>query len=128
MRGIKFKTKTKEKENVKPVGEIDTNLLTNKINVDYIDGYLYCNYINDHYYLNSVQDGKVKTVAEDVNPEYVDVSEGDDSVYFIKTTGDNVGDLMLYNGIRTSKIAEDIYSLLYINNDLIIHLNKDLMN
>ena len=103
---------------IKPVGEIDTNLLTNKINVDYIDGYLYCNYINDHYYLNSVQDGKVKTVAEDVNPEYVDVSEGDDSVYFIKTTGDNVGDLMLYNGIRTSKIAEDIYSLLYINNDL----------
>jgi hypothetical protein len=103
---------------IKPVGEIDTNLLTNKINVDYIDGYLYCNYINDHYYLNSVQDGKVKTVAEDVNPEYVNVSEGDDSVYFINTTGDNVGDLMLYNGIRTSKIAEDIYSLLYINNDL----------
>lgn len=113
---------------IKPVGEIDTNLLTNKINIDYIDGYLYCNYINDHYYLNSVQDGKVKTVAEDVNPEYVDVSEGDDSVYFIKTTGDNVGDLMLYNGIRTSKIAEDIYSLLYINNDLMyVTKNYDLI-
>ena len=103
---------------IKPVGEIDTNLLTYKIKVDYIDGYLYCNYINGHYYLNSVQDGKVKTVAEDVNPEYVDVSEGKDSVYFIKTTGDNIGDLMLYNGIRTSKITDGIYSLLYINNDL----------
>ena len=103
---------------IKPVGEIDTNLLTYKIKVDYIDGYLYCNYINGHYYLNSVQDGKVKTVAEDVNPEYVDVSEGKDSVYFIKTTGDNIGDLMIYNGIRTSKITDNIYSLLYINNDL----------
>ena len=103
---------------LKQVGEIDTNLLSYKLKIDYIDGYLYSNYINGRYYLDLVQDGKVKTVAEDVNPEYVEVSEGKDSIYYIKSTGDNTGDLMLYNGIRTSKLDDGVHSLMYINNDL----------
>src|SRR5574344_1873605 len=97
-----FYSKISNKQ-IKSVGEIDTNLLNYKLVIDYIDGYLYCNYINGHYYLDMVQDGKVKTIAEDVNPEFIVVSEGKDSIYYLKTTNDNVGDLQLYKGIRTSK-------------------------
>src|SRR5574344_2840167 len=118
-----FYSKISNKQ-IKSVGEIDTNLLNYKLVIDYIDGYLYCNYINGHYYLDMVQDGKVKTIAEDVNPEFIVVSEGKDSIYYLKTTNDNVGDLQLYNGIRTSKLAENIHSFLYLNNDL-IYVTKD---
>jgi hypothetical protein len=104
---------------IKLTGEIDTNLLSYKLKIDYVNGYLYSNYINGHYYLDLVESGKVKTITEDINPKYVEVSEGKDSIYYIKSTGDNIGDLMLYNGIRTSTLAENVYSLMYINNDLI---------
>ena len=104
---------------IKLVGEIDTNLLSSKMILDYTEGYLYVNEINNHKYLNSVNEGRVRTIAEDVNPNYVAVSESKDSIYYLKTTGDYVNDLNLYNGIRTSKIASDIYSFMYINNDLI---------
>ena len=104
---------------LKLVGEIDTNLLTNKLNGNYIDGFLYSNYINNRYYLNMVSEGRVRTLVEDVNPEYIAVSEGKDSIYYLKQTGDNSNDLNIYNGIRTSKVATDVYSFMYINDDLI---------
>jgi hypothetical protein len=104
---------------LKIVGEVDTNLLTYKLKIDYINGYLYANYINGHYYLNQIADGKVKTIAEDVNPSYITVSEGKDSIYYLKSTTDNDGELMLYNGIRTSKLADELHSFIYFNNDLI---------
>ena len=100
---------------IKLVGEIDTNLLTSNLNTNYIDGYLYCNNINDHIYLNLVNDGKVKTVGTDVIPEKYEVSEGKDSVYYLK----NNSELLLYNGIRTSKIADGVHSFIYISNDLL---------
>jgi hypothetical protein len=104
---------------LKMVGEVDTNLLTFKLKLDYVNGYLYCNYINGHYYLNQIADGKVKTIAEDVNPDYVTVAEGKDAIYYLKSTTDNDGALMLYNGIRTSKLADELHSFIYFNNDLI---------
>lgn len=104
---------------LKLVGEIDTNLLTNKLNGNYIDGFLYSNYINNRYYLNMVSEGRVRTLVEDVNPEYIAVSEGKDSIYYLKQTGENSNDLNIYNGIRTSKVASDVYSFMYINDDLI---------
>ena len=104
---------------LKLVGEIDTNLLTNKLIVDYADGYLFTNYINNRYYLNLVNEGRVKTLVEDVNPDYIEVAEGRNNIYYLKKTGDYVNSLNIYNGIRVSKIADDIYSFIYINNDLI---------
>ncbi len=106
-------------KSIRLVNEVDTKLINNQLNDNYVDGYIYSNYINDRYYLNSISDGKVRTIAEDVNADYVEVSESKDSIYYLKRTGDNTNDLNLYNGIRTSTVANDIYSFLYINNDLI---------
>ena len=104
---------------IKLVGEIDTNLISNKLDLDYSDGILYINYINNRYYLNIVNEGRVRTLVEDVNPNYVLVTEGKDTIYYLKSTGAYVNDLVIYNGIRHSTIANDIYSFIYINNDLI---------
>jgi len=104
---------------IKLVGEIDNNLLSNKLIDEYVDGYLYTNYINNRYYLNLVYEGRTRTLAEDVNPEYIAVSETNDGIYYLKTTGENINDLNIYNGIRTSKVASEIYSFMYINDDLI---------
>ena len=107
---------------IKLVGEIDTNLISSKLETNYVDGYLFCNYINDHYYLNLVNDGKVKTVGSDIVPNAFEVSEGKDSIYYLKNNVDK--ELLLYNGIRTSKIIEGVHSFIYINNDL-IYVTKD---
>jgi hypothetical protein len=103
----------------KLVGEIDSNLLTNKLIEDYAGGYLFANYINNRYYLNQVSEGRTRTLVEDVNPDYVVVSENKESIYYLKLTGDYTNDLVIYNGFRHSTQASDIYSLMYINNDLI---------
>ena len=111
-------------KSAKLVGEIDHNLLSNKFVEDYSDGLLYFTSNNDKYNLNVVNEGKVRVLAEDVKPKYIAVSEGKDSIYYLKVTGDNICDLNLYNGIRTSKLADNVYSFMYINNDL-IYVTKD---
>ena len=108
----------------KLVGEIDHNLNSSKFVEDYSDGCLYFTLKDDKYNLNVVNEGKVKTLVEDVKPKYFAVSEGKDSIYYLKVTGDNICDLNLYNGIRTSKLADNVYSFMYINNDL-IYVTKD---
>ena len=108
----------------KLVGEIDHNLLLSRFVDDYSDGCLYFTKKDDKYILNVVNEGKNKVLAEDVNPKYLAVSEGKDSIYYLKVTGDNICDLNLYNGIRTSKLADNVYSFMYINNDL-IYVTKD---
>ena len=104
---------------IKLVGEVDTKLISNKLNKDYAYGYLFINYINDKYYLNVITDGRVKTIAEDINKDYYVVSENKETIYYLKTKGDYNNDLNVYNGIRTSRLASDLYSFMYINNDLI---------
>ena len=101
------------------VGEIDNNLLSNKIIEDYANGYLFINYINNRYYLNQVSEGRTRTLVEDVKPDSVVVSENKESIYYLKSTGENVNDLVIYNGFRHSTQANNIYSFMYINNDLI---------
>ena len=106
-------------KSVKLVGEIDHNLTSSKFIEDYSDGLLYVTKNDNKYNLNVVNEGKTKVLAEDINPKYIAVSEGKDSIYYLKVTGDNISDLNLYNGIRTSKLADNVYSFMYINNDLI---------
>ena len=101
------------------VGEIDTNLLSSKLIEDYANGYLFVNYINNRYYLNLVTEGRTRTLAEDVNPDNIVVSENHEAVYYLKSTGEYVNDLVVYNGFRHSTQASNIYSFMYINNDLI---------
>ena len=108
----------------KLVGEIDHNLTASKFAEDYSDGCLYFTSNEDKYNLNVVNEGKVKVLADDVKPKYFAVSEGKDSIYYLKVTGDNICDLNLYNGIRTSRLADNVYSFMYINNDL-IYVTKD---
>ena len=103
----------------KLVGEIDTNLLSNKLIEDYANGYLFVNYINNRYYLNQVSEGRTRTLVEDVTPNSVVVSENHESIYYLKSTGEYVNDLEIYNGFRHSIQATDVYSFMYINNDLI---------
>ena len=109
----------------------DNNLINNnnyeKTNLEYNMNILTINhstisnngYNNNRYYLNIVNEGRVRTLVEDVNPNYVLVTEGKDTIYYLKSTGAYVNDLVIYNGIRHSTIANDIYSFIYINNDLI---------
>ena len=111
-------------KSVKLVGEIDRNLLTSKFEDDYSDGCLYFTSKDDKYNLSVVNEGKVKVLSDDVKPKYLAVSEGKDSIYYLKVTGDNICDLNLYNGIRTSRLADNVYSFMYINNDL-IYVTKD---
>ena len=111
-------------KSVKLVGEIDHNLISNKFADDYSDGCLYFTNNDNKYNLNVVNEGKIKVLAEDVKPKYIAVSEGKDSIYYLKVTGDNICDLNLYNGIRTSRLADNVYSFMYINNDL-IYVTKD---
>ena len=106
------------------VGEIDHNLISSRFAEDYSDGCLYFTSNDNKYSLNVVNEGKVKVLAEDVNSKYLAVSEGKDSIYYLKVTGDNICDLNLYNGIRTSKLTDNVYSFMYINNDL-IYVTKD---
>ena len=103
----------------KLVGEIDNNLLSNKLIEDYANGYLFVNYINNRYYLNQVSEGRTRTLVEDVTPNSVVVSENHESIYYLKSTGEYINDLEIYNGFRHSTQATDVYSFIYINNDLI---------
>ena len=118
-----YYTKINNKQ-VKIVGQVDSNLISNKFNTDYLYGYLYCNYINNRYYLNSLADGRIKNISDNINPEYYEVSEGKDNIYFVKKTDDNVGDLILYNGIRNSKLLSLVHGFIYVNNDL-MYVTKD---
>lgn len=111
-------------KNVKLVNEIDKNLIDDELISDYTEGFLYITSVDNSNNLNVVNEGKVKVIANDINPNYIAVSEGKDSIYYLKVTGDNRNDLNIYNGIRTSKLADDIYSFMYINNDL-IYVTKD---
>ena len=104
---------------VKQVVQIDTGLPSYKLNIDYQRGYLYTIYKEGRFYLQLVNEGNVTTLVQDINNEYYTVSEGKDSIYYLKTINEYTNDLYIYNGIRHFKIASDIYSFLYINNDLI---------
>ena len=68
--------------------------------------------------LKYISGGKSNVISTNVYPEYVTISETENGVYYLKDYENNKGRLMLYNGIINSKIADDINSFIYINDDL----------
>ncbi len=68
--------------------------------------------------LKYISGGKSSVISTNVYPEYVTISETENGVYYLKDYENNKGKLMLYNGIINSKIADDINSFIYINDDL----------
>ena len=68
--------------------------------------------------LKIANNGKSSVVSTNVYPEYLTISESENSLYYLKDYANNAGKLIIYNGIINSKLADDVNSFIYINDDL----------
>lgn len=81
-------------------------------------GLIYLVKENDTNTLKYISGGKSSVISTNVYSEYITISETENAVYYLKDYENNQGKLMLYNGIINSKIADDVNSFIYINDDL----------
>ena len=81
-------------------------------------GLIYLVKENDTNTLKYISGGKSSIISTNVYPEYITISETENAIYYLKDYENNQGKLMLYNGIINSKIADDVNSFIYINDDL----------
>lgn len=81
-------------------------------------GLIYLVKENDTNTLKYISGGKSSIISTNVYSEYITISETENAVYYLKDYENNQGKLMLYNGIINSKIADDVNSFIYINDDL----------
>lgn len=82
-------------------------------------GLIYLVKENDTNTLKYISGGKSSVISTNVYSEYITISETENAIYYLKDYENNQGKLMLYNGIINSKIADDVNSFIYINDDLI---------
>ena len=73
---------------------------------------------NDSNTLKYISGGKSGVINTNVSEEYITISETENSLYYLKDYENNQGKLIIYNGIINSKIADDVNSFIYINDDL----------
>lgn len=81
-------------------------------------GLIYLVKENDTNTLKYISGGKSSVISTNVYSEYITISETENAIYYLKDYENNQGKLMLYNGIINSKIADDVNSFIYINDDL----------
>ena len=81
-------------------------------------GLIYLVKENDTNTLKYISGGKSSIISTNVYSEYITISETENAIYYLKDYENNQGKLMLYNGIINSKIADDVNSFIYINDDL----------
>ena len=98
---------------------IEDNLELDTLFTDYTNGLVYLTNETDNNSLKYIYNGKYHIINEQVYSKFIQVSESQEFIYYIKNYQDNMGTLMLYNGIRNSKVADNVSSLMYINDDLI---------
>lgn len=98
--------------------KIDENLSLSIKNYDSAMGLVYLVKENDSNTLKLASSGKTSVVNTNVYSEYLTISETENSIYYLKDYANNAGKLIIYNGIINSKLADDINSFIYINDDL----------
>ena len=81
-------------------------------------GLIYLEKENDTNTLKYISGGKSSVINTNVSEEYITISETENSIYYLKDYENNQGKLIIYNGIINSKIADDVNSFIYINDDL----------
>ena len=81
-------------------------------------GLIYLVKENDTNTLKYISGGKSSVINTNVSEEYITISETENSIYYLKDYENNQGKLIIYNGIINSKIADDVNSFIYINDDL----------
>lgn len=98
--------------------KIDENLRLSIKNYASAMGLVYLVKENDSNTLKLASSGKTTVVNTNVYSEYLTISETENSIYYLKDYANNAGKLIIYNGIINSKLADDINSFIYINDDL----------
>lgn len=98
---------------------VDTNLVTDKIIEKYTNGYIYFVNKDNSQNLMVISAGSAKKISDNVNNAILEVLENGESFYYLKDSDGYNGTLMLYNGIRVSKVMDNVHSMVYINDDLI---------
>ena len=97
---------------------VDENLVNSIKDMTSDIGLVYLVKENDTNTLKYISSGKSSVISTNVYPEYITISETENGIYYLKDYENNQGKLMLYNGIINSKIADDVNSFIYINDDL----------
>ena len=101
---------------------VDSNLITTKLNKVLDLGIVYLT--SDNNSLKYVSHGKYKLVNQNVYEGFIEVSESEDAIYYVRNYENHSGTLMLFNGIRNSKLSDNVSSFIYINDEL-IYVTKD---
>ena len=94
------------------------NLINPKKDMTSDVGLIYLFKENDTNTLKYISGGKSGVINTNVSEEYITISETENSLYYLKDYENNQGKLIIYNGIINSKIADDVNSFIYINDDL----------
>lgn len=98
--------------------KIDENLVLSIKKQTSAMGLVYLIKENDTNTLKIASNGKSSTISTNVYDKYITISETENSLYYLKDYDNNMGKLVIYNGIINSKIADDVNSFIYINDDL----------
>lgn len=98
--------------------EVATNLAKPIKNMTSDMGLIYLVKEDETYTLKYISNGKSGVINTNVYPEFITISETENSIYYLKDYENNQGKLIIYNGIINSKIADDVNSFIYINDDL----------
>ena len=98
--------------------EVATNLAKPIKNMTSDMGLIYLVKEDETYTLKYISNGKSGVINTNVYPEFITISEMENSIYYLKDYENNQGKLIIYNGIINSKIADDVNSFIYINDDL----------
>ena len=79
---------------------------------------------SDNNSLKYVSKGRSRLINQDVYREFIEVSETEDAIYYLRNYANHSGTLMLFNGIRNSKLSDNVSSFIYINDEL-MYATKD---
>ncbi len=101
---------------------VDSNLITTKLDKVLDLGVVYLT--SDNNSLKYVSKGRSRLINQDVYREFIEVSESEDAIYYLRNYANHSGTLMLFNGIRNSKLSDNVSSFIYINDEL-MYATKD---
>ena len=101
---------------------VDSNLITSKLDKVLDLGVVYLT--SDNNSLKYVSKGRSRLINQDVYREFIEVSESEDAIYYLRNYANHSGTLMLFNGIRNSKLSDNVSSFIYINDEL-MYATKD---
>ena len=101
---------------------VDSNLITTKLDKVLDLGVVYLT--SDNNSLKYVSKGRSRLINQDVYREFIEVSETEDAIYYLRNYANHSGTLMLFNGIRNSKLSDNVSSFIYINDEL-MYATKD---